>query len=139
MIKAGDIMSDHLVVIYDDMLIRHVAHLMLRDGVSGFPVVSKDIGIVGIVTMTDLFRLIDNAAGGRRTQGFLERIAPFKDVPVREVMSRDIVFIDPQTPLEEIVRLVVEKGIHSFPVRRDGKTVGIVGRHDILNAIFALE
>ncbi len=33
MIIAGDIMSEEVVVIYDDMLMSQVAHLMLRDRV----------------------------------------------------------------------------------------------------------
>ncbi|HOY08876.1 MAG TPA: CBS domain-containing protein, partial [Candidatus Omnitrophota bacterium] len=60
MILAKDIMSEDIEVIYEDMLVREVAHLMMRDRVSGFPVVDRSgtAGMVGIITMTDLFSVL---------------------------------------------------------------------------------
>ena len=138
MIVADDIMSDHVVVIYDDMLISQVAHLMLRDRVSGFPVVSKEIGLCGIITMTDLFVLLNDAGPAREAEEFHTEIARIKNLKVKDVMSGNIVSITPQTTLDEITRLIVEKGKHTFPVMDNGKLVGIVSRHDILNAIYSL-
>ena len=137
MITARDIMSDEVIVIYDDMLVSQVAHLMLRNRVSSFPVVSKTIGIVGIVTMTDFFRMINSASHSRKKDSFERRIARFKKLKVATVMTKKVVSITPQTTLTEIVHLLVEKSIHAFPVLENGKLVGIVGRHDILNAIFS--
>ncbi len=137
MIIAGDIMSEEVVVIYDDMLMSQVAHLMLRDRVSSFPVVNKTMGIVGIITMTDLFMMISNAAHHEKDEPFAQQIARFKELEVQKVMTTNVISITPQTTINEIVRLVVDKGVHAFPVLDNGKLVGIVGRHDILNAIFA--
>ena len=137
MITASDIMSDGVVVIYEDMLISQAAHLMMRDRVSSFPVVSKGMGIVGIITMTDLFRIIDNASHHEKDEPFDRQIGRFKEMGVGDVMTRNVISISPQTTLREIVHLMVEKGVHAFPVLDQGKLIGIVGRHDILNAIFA--
>ena len=137
MITASDIMSDGVVVIYEDMLISQAAHLMMRDRVSSFPVVSKGMGIVGIITMTDLFRIIDNASHSEKDEPFDRQINRFKEMGVGDVMTRTVISISPQTTLPEIVHLMVEKGVHAFPVLDQGKLIGIVGRHDILNAIFA--
>ncbi len=137
MITAHDIMSEEVVVIYDDMLIRQVAHLMLRNRVSSLPVVSKEIGLVGIITITDLFKMLNHASQQKKKEQFDKQIAISKEMKVGEVMTKNIISITPKTTLREIVHLVVEKGIHAFPVLENGKLVGIVGRHDILNAIFA--
>ena len=78
MITASDIMSEEVVVIYDDMLMSQVAHLMLRDRVSSFPVVNKAMGIVGIITMTDFFMLVSNASHHEKDEPFPRQIARFK-------------------------------------------------------------
>lgn len=136
---ANDIMSDHVVVIYEDMLIRQVAHLMLRDRVSTFPVVSEKVGIVGIITMTDLFVIIDQTFRDCSAEDFEDKIGEFKGHKIGDIMSRHVVTIRPETTIDEIVRLMVTQGIHAFPVLEDERIVGIVSRHDILNAIFAYD
>ncbi|MCK5581221.1 MAG: CBS domain-containing protein [Candidatus Omnitrophica bacterium] len=139
MILAKDVMSEHVAVIYEDMLIRQVAHLMLRDRVSSFPVVSEDIGVVGIISITDLFRILDQAYDTDDAVDLKRRVNRFKELPVRDVMSRKVVSISPETTLDEIVHILVDQNVHSFPVMEQKKLVGIVGRHDILNAVFAYD
>lgn len=139
MVQAADIMSEDIIVIYDDMLVRQVAHLMLRQRVSGFPVLNRQKEIVGIVTITDFFRMVHESSGVSANGKPKAKITELKEMPVGLIMSRNIVVISPETSLPEIVRLVVEKGVHSFPVMADKQMVGIVSRHDILNAIFSYD
>jgi len=139
MILARDIMSDHVVVIYDDMLVKQVAHLLLRDRFSAFPVVNKGVGLTGIITMTDLFHIISDALRNRDLLEFRKQISAAKDKKVSEFMSRSVVTINPETTLDEIMHMTLEQGIHTFPVLEEGKLIGIVSRHDILNAVFAFE
>lgn len=139
MVLAKDIMSEVVVVVPAEMPMRQVAHLMLRDRVSGFPVVNNNKEVVGIVTMTDLFSVIQQGSADQATEEFYKNIPQFQSLLVSDVMSGNVVSISPDTSLREIITLVVEKNIHSFPVMKEGKIVGIVSRHDILNAIFAYE
>lgn len=135
-IKASDIMSDHVVVIRTDMLLSQAAHLMLRDRVSSFPVVNEAGAIVGIITMTDLFVLIDQVYPKFSPENFERVIIQMKDRKVAEIMSHDVLTVTPETNLLEIIHWVIERGIHCFPVLEGKDIVGIVSRHDILNAIF---
>ena len=141
MISAEDIMSEHVAVIREDMTIKQFAHLMLRDRVSGFPVVSKGSDtIVGIITLTDLFKIINQAAGDHSVDEFYKKLPLIKDMKVSEVMSRRVVSIKPETKFPEIIQLLLDDVIHTFPVLADdGKILGIVSRHDILNAAFEFE
>ncbi len=139
MILVGDIMSDEVIVVYEDMLIRQVAHLMLRKQVTAFPVVSKKIGLVGIISMTDLFMMINKAFIKKTDDEFRKRLAMFRDMSVGDVMSRKVVTVKPTTTLDEIVDLVVRKKIHVFPVVEKKEIVGIISRNDILNAVYAYD
>jgi CBS domain-containing protein len=136
-ICAKDIMSEHVVVIHEDMLIWQAAHLMLRDRVSSFPVADENGKLIGIVTMTDLFVLIDQVYQQSSSSEFQKKIAQLKDRQVKDIMSKDVVTISPQSNMNDIIRFVVDQGIHSFPVVEQDKIVGIVSRHDILNTIFS--
>ncbi len=141
MILAKDIMSEDVEVIYEDMLIREVAHLMMRGRVSGFPVVgrAKDLGMVGIITMTDFFSMLAQASEQTCGSGAPRTIASLKNLRVCEVMTRGVVSIPPSMTLDEIINLVVHKSIHFFPVMDGERMVGIVSRHDILNAVFSYD
>ena len=139
MIVADDIMSEDVFTVQQDMLIRQVAHLMLRKRVSAFPVVTKNGKLVGILSMTDLFMMINKAFIKKTDDEFRKRLAMFRDMNVGMAMTQKVVVIKPTTTLEEIVNLVVRKKIHVFPVVKKNKIVGIVSRHDILNAVYAYD
>src|SRR3989339_844611 len=122
-VLVADIMTECVEVVNKSMLISQVAHLMLRERVSGYPVVNDDGSIAGIVTLTDLFILLD-------------KISEYKERAVSEIMSNSVFSISPNVPVSEVVSIAAKKNMHTFPVVKDGVLVGIVGRHDILNAAF---
>ncbi len=140
-ISAYDIMTENVAVVDKYKPIGQVAHLMLRERVSGYPVVDENGRVVGIVTITDLFILLNKMAKGELSDSQAgatigEQIASYKDRPISDIMSRDVKSISPDTRLSEIVQATVESNIHMFPVMKDEKLVGIIGRHDVLNATF---
>ncbi len=134
-ISAKEIMSEVVVKVEQNTSVSDVAHLMLRDRISGLPVVDKKKKVVGMLTLTDLFKMINDAAG-TTDKDFYEQILFFRKRRVCEIMSRNVYAISPHTTLDKMLHLLLEKSIHSFPVVRAGKLIGIVGRHDILNAVF---
>ena len=56
---------------------------------------------------------------------------------VEEAMSLEPVTVGPDTEIEEIAALMVDKGFHTLPVLENGKLVGIVGKEDILRTLVA--
>ncbi|MBF0479071.1 MAG: CBS domain-containing protein [Candidatus Omnitrophica bacterium] len=142
-ILAEDIMSEGVVSVKPDMLLGQVAHLMLRDRVSGVPVLDNDQRIVGIVTLTDFFILLDKISQDLPGEGDDARsktlhsvLEQTKNLPVSAIMSKTIVSISPKMTLKEILDIVIKWQTHTLPVMSDGKVVGVIGRHDILNAIY---
>ncbi|HEU4671963.1 MAG TPA: CBS domain-containing protein [Candidatus Limnocylindrales bacterium] len=52
---------------------------------------------------------------------------------VRDVMTRDVVTVRPETPLKQVARLLVERGISGVPVvSPDGRVLGVVSEADFL-------
>ena len=136
MIVAKDLMSEDVISIRPDMLIGQVAHLMLRHKVSGYPIVDELDKVVGIITLTDLFLVLDRTIY-ENGESAPQRILESKNRPCREIMSSNVICISPNTSLQEIINMVIKWKIHTFPVMENNKLVGIIGRHDVLNAAFS--
>ena len=58
---------------------------------------------------------------------------------VRDIMTKQIVMIDHDRPALEAAKIMVEKGISSVFVVRDGQPVGIVSERDFIKKICAKE
>ncbi|MFA5060571.1 MAG: CBS domain-containing protein [Candidatus Omnitrophota bacterium] len=134
-ILAQDLMSEVVVNVTQDTLVKEVAHLMLRDRISGLPVVDRKKNIVGMLTISDLLRVIDESSKKEETD-FYEQVFQFRERKVKEIMSTKVITVSPHTTLDVILHIMLKKKIHGFPVVKSGKLIGIIGRHDILNAVF---
>jgi len=140
---AKDIMTRDVEVVKETMRIGQLTHLMLDSRVSSFPVVNNNKRLIGLVTINDLFSLVDKIAWNcariskkRKRINIQQGIDKYKNQPVKDIMSTNVFSITPDTPLIEIIEAVVKWRIHTFPVMKGNKLVGIIGRHDVLNATF---
>ena len=57
-IKVGQVMSRKLITICEDATIGEAAELMLQYAIGGLPVLGPDDTLVGIITESDIFRLV---------------------------------------------------------------------------------
>ena len=62
-IKVGSIMSKGLITIPHNFTIEETAQVLLENKISGAPVVDQNGGLVGIITQTDLFRVLISLTG----------------------------------------------------------------------------
>ena len=137
--KAKDIMSVAVATVSPDHSVRHAAAIMCDRRISGLPVVDDEGRLVGILTEGDLLRRAELGTefylqpdrGGQAARDHL-RTHSWK---VEDVMAKDVVTIDEETPLGRIAALMAERGVKRLPVMRDGALVGIVSRADLLRAI----
>ncbi|HEY8369997.1 MAG TPA: CBS domain-containing protein [Thermodesulfobacteriota bacterium] len=113
-----------------DMPVAEAYRLMRRGGFRHLPVVDGE-RLVGIVSDRDLPRARpevaapDSAAAGDQTMARLV---------VRDVMSREVTTVDPDRPVEEAARLMLDLRIGSLPVVEEGRLVGILTETDLLRA-----
>jgi CBS domain-containing protein len=84
---------------------------------TGSLLVTEGDDLVGIVTERDILRAVATAM-------------PL-DTPLSEVMSKDLITIDPGASLREAARIMTEKWIRHLPVLEGGKLIGIVSQRDL--------
>lgn len=54
------------------------------------------------------------------------------DLPIDDIMNRQVFATSGQTPLSHVARHLIENGLQSMPVVDNGKIVGVVRRMDVL-------
>lgn len=62
-IKVEDIMPEELITVPDDYTVEEAAELLLKNRISGMPVVDKTGVVVGIITKEDIFRVLISLTG----------------------------------------------------------------------------
>lgn len=142
--KAGDIMTVGAVTIGPGDSLADAARAMLEHRISGLPVVDAQGTVVGIVTERDLLRRAEIGTGQPRPRwlelwvGAGELAAEYVRAhgrKVDDVMTRNVVAIDIDTPLEDVVTLMEREGFKRLPVLRDDRIAGIVSRADLVLAL----
>ena len=145
--RAQDVMTTEVVVVEPDTPVREVAKILIERRITGLPVQEPDGRLVGIVTDGDIYRRSELGTDRRRRRSWLEFFAAdgchAEDYVeahgrlARDVMSRDVVAVAPETSLRQIADLFETRRIRRVPVVRDGKVVGIVSRANLVQALAA--
>jgi acetoin utilization protein AcuB len=111
---------------------------MARARVRHLPVVNRDGGLVGIVTDRDLRHYlflphVFERLPERRVDALLD------SVRVAEVMSTDVLTVEPETSVTDAVALMRAERVGSLPVVSDGRLVGIITETDMLRHVVGTE
>ena len=135
-IKAKDIMTEYVITTTENTSLAEAAELMIKTRVSGFPVIGKKGKIVGIVTSTDLFIVMDMIKSGDVVQNGISNISK---PTVKFAMSTDVVRIKKNTTLDKIIALMKYRNLHTLPVMEGNKMVGVIGRRDVFKNFYGVE
>jgi CBS domain-containing protein len=145
-LTAADMMSRELTLVPQDMSLPAAAHLLSRAAVSGAPVVDEEGRCVGVLSTTDFVHYVGGETPvprPRPTRG-PERVcewqmlngAPLPTSAVRFHMTPDPVTVEPETPLFELARRMLDAHIHRLVVVDEkDRPVGVVSSTDILAAV----
>lgn len=101
---------------------------LLRHRVTGAPVVDADEKLVGIITETDLLKLVTEGIQGE----------PPVDATVAEYMTTDVTTVSPTVDIYYIAGIFLTNKFRRLPVVEKGKIVGAITRFDLLRVIRGL-
>jgi CBS domain-containing protein len=146
MTRAKDIMKTEVITVSPQMSVEALGRLFIERDISGAPVVDEEGRLVGIVTENDLIsqnkrlhiptilRLFDAFIPLGGTAALQREIQKMAARTVGEICTKEVITIQEDTPLEDIATTMAERRVHLLPVLREGKVVGIVGRHEVIRA-----
>jgi CBS domain-containing protein len=121
--KAASILArkgNTVVTISPDASIREAMQLLIKHGIGSLIVMDKMREVAGIITERDIFRLTYEHGG------------KIMDIPVRAVMTKDLIVAVPSDSLDYLKSLITENRIRHLPVMNEGKLVGLISIGDII-------
>ena len=128
-----ELMTRDVTTVRQETPIVEAARLLLDGDITAAPVVYEDGRLVGVVSRRDLI-------GGRELPDPRAHLVPVHatggDPPhlVREVMTEQVVTVEPDDDTARAARLMIEHGVASLPVLDHGRLVGMISVTDILQA-----
>jgi CBS domain-containing protein len=145
--NAADVMTKRVLTVKFDATLSEAVELMLKNGISGLPVVDGSGALVGMLTEGDLLRRVETGTERKRARWLEFLLGPGKMAAeyvhahgrkVNEVMSNQAKTVGPATPLEEVVSLMEKQRIKRVPVVEHGRLIGIVSRANLMQALMAV-
>lgn len=143
--KARDVMVAPVATVGENAMVRDVARLLIEKRISAVPVVDRNGRIVGIISEADLLHRPE-AGTERPTSWWLsllsgerataEEYVKSHAMKAKDVMTKTVQTVHPNSPLNEIADLFEERHIKRIPVVNEGgDLVGIVSRANIIQAL----
>lgn len=142
-LSCADIMSRSIVTVTFATELEEAWKLLRAHKVKALPVVDNFGRPIGIVTVADYLRQLDDttAAGlALRLQGLLRRTpgdTSEKAEVVGQIMTENIYTARADTPISELVHQLSENNLHHIPVLdSERRVIGMVTQSDLIAALY---
>ena len=136
-VNAEHLMHRDLSAVSEDDLILDAVHLIYSQRLSGVPVIRDDWVLTGYLSEKDILKgatptylevlaqssFLDDSEGD-----LIQRLRQIGDLPVKELMNKDPIFVRPSESLMTVVDLMLRKGLKRLPVVEGRKLVGVIDR-----------
>ena len=126
--RISEFMDQVVPALGPDMQIMKAVDFLLRHRVTGAPVVDSDGSLLGIITETDLLKLVTEGIQG----------LPPTEATVEEYMTTNVVTVPPTMDIYYVAGIFLNNKFRRLPVVEDGKIVGAITRFDLLRVVQAL-
>ncbi|MDX9849705.1 MAG: CBS domain-containing protein [Anaerolineaceae bacterium] len=101
---------------------RAAIDLLVEKKVGALPVLDET-GLVGIISERDMIRFL-----AEESEAILE-------MPVSTFMTRNVVTVPAETPLEECMQIMINRNFRHLLVRENDKFVGIISMRDMVSTL----
>ena len=122
--NASDLMSPQVIVAKENTNAEAIGARLLAGEFNGVPVVDDNGAVIGIVTAIDILKAI-RKNGNKK----------LNTIVAKDIMTPNPSVVRADTPIEDIIDIMIQKEIVLVPVIEDGnnnKLLGVVARLDII-------
>ncbi len=123
--KISEYMDTSVPTLSPETQIMAAVDFLLHHKVTGAPVVDSSGRLVGIITETDLLKLLTEGAQGE----------PAAEATVAEFMTTNVITVPPAVDIYYVAGMFIANKFRRLPVVEDGKIVGAITRYDLLRVV----
>ena len=123
--KISEYMDRVVPTLRPDTHILDSVDFLLKHQVTGAPVVDSGEKLVGMITETDLLKLITEGIHGE---------PPSKET-VAEYMTTDVITISPDVDIYYVAGMFLANKFRRLPVVNNERIVGAITRYDLLRVV----
>lgn len=123
-LTVNELMKSDVITLDVDMPILTAISRLLKNKISGAPVINEKREVVGLLSEKDCLSIL--------TQG------AFHNLPTKRVsqyMSRNVKTVTSDLDVVSMADLFIKTHFRRYPVVNDGKLVGTISRRDVLRVI----
>ena len=117
-----EFMSVSLITLRPGMDIFQAIDVLVKNRISGAPVVDDGHNLIGVLSEKDCLRVFANNAFYHLDAGLVE-----------DFMSREVCTVDPDDDIFKVADMFLKNNFRRLPVLAAGRLVGQVSRRDVLN------
>jgi acetoin utilization protein AcuB len=128
-------MSHPVITVHPEIPIQDALALMRRESIRRLPVVDARGNLVGIVSDHDLLHASPSDA---TSLSIWELNYLLSKITVEQIMTKNVISVTPDTPVEEAARIMADHKIGGLPVLRGKELVGIITETDLFKIFLEL-
>lgn len=124
-----------------------LAKLLAEHNIGGVPVLDNSGSLLGVVTENDLIdqkkkihiptvvTILDSVIYLENPSKMEKEMMKIAGATVGDIYSKNPLTVTEDTLLDEISTIMAEKNVHTLPVMRADKLVGVIGKQDIIRTL----
>jgi acetoin utilization protein AcuB len=133
--NVGQRMTKNPVTVTPDVSVPEAQAIMRREKIRRLPVLDKQGKLVGIVTSLDLIHASPSPATSLDMYELHYLLSKLK---VESVMTKNVITVTEDLPIEEAARIMADNNISGLPVMRNNILVGIITESDLFKLFIEL-
>jgi acetoin utilization protein AcuB len=127
-VLVGEHMSQPVITVTPDTPMQEALRLMQENRIRRLPVIDKRGKLVGIVSEREILHASPSDA---TSLSVWEINYLLSKITIEKIMSRDVISVSENTPLEEAACIMADRKVGGLPVMRQDKVVGIITETDL--------
>jgi CBS domain-containing protein len=129
-INVSDYMTKNLITFRPEQSVMEVMDSLIKNKISGGPVVNEDYELVGLISEGDCIKQISESRYYNQ---------PIENIKVEDHMAKDVETIDGNMNVFDAAEKFLSSRRRRFPILENGKLIGQISQMDILKAALELK